>query len=376
MNKGSKMKAGWLSILQNEKQLMADTKNFNNIGRVRAALHNPVNRKQLSQKHQECTLARMCRDEQTVQDLISCFKEFDSFPFDPASPALRTLQSAIPATPELIRDFKKAKQYGETQLKVFMDERIYSKEKSNHDHIKRNSRLTFAKFPLRKVSGEALKIKQGEMESRALAFVVNLVDVSGLLLPELMKHRVSEECLTLFNAHGTFRKTQQRKHLQKLALQPLDVNSYVSLVDMGMMWHLASPTAEERVKSDGSPYTWGDYTNKIGSVILACHVNATTIMCNNDPYDYAESIKDDERELRIQGQGPIPNVYMKPADLFSTACNFKKILCSSRNKKRLQAQIKAQLSELSRSINQKLIYSVGDDCVSLSSGNAEDSLSN
>ena len=34
MNKGSKMKAGWLSILRNEKQLMADTKNFNNIGRV------------------------------------------------------------------------------------------------------------------------------------------------------------------------------------------------------------------------------------------------------------------------------------------------------------------------------------------------------
>ena len=36
-------------------------------------------------------------------------------------------------------------------------------------------------------------MKQGEMESRALASVVNLVDVSGLLsLPELMKHRISE----------------------------------------------------------------------------------------------------------------------------------------------------------------------------------------
>ena len=51
-------------------------------------------------------------------------------------------------------------------------------------------------------------MKQGEMESRALASVVNLVDVSGLLsLHELMKHRISEECLTLFNANGTFRKT-------------------------------------------------------------------------------------------------------------------------------------------------------------------------
>jgi len=44
-------------------------------------------------------------------------------------------------------------------------------------------------------------MKQGEMESRALDSVVNLVDVSG------MKHCISEECLTLFNANGTFRKT-------------------------------------------------------------------------------------------------------------------------------------------------------------------------
>ena len=36
--------------------------------------------------------------------------------------------------------------------------------------------------------------------------------------------------------------------MQKLALQPLDVSSYTALVDMGMMWRLASPTAEERVK--------------------------------------------------------------------------------------------------------------------------------
>ena len=90
MNKGSKMKAGWLSILRNEKQLLADTKNVNNIGRIRTALHNQVNKKQLSQKHQECAPARMCRDEQAIQDLLSCFKEFDCFPFDPASPASGT----------------------------------------------------------------------------------------------------------------------------------------------------------------------------------------------------------------------------------------------------------------------------------------------
>ncbi len=108
MNKGSKMKVGWLSILRNEKQLMADTRNTNNLGIIRAALHNQVNRKQLSQNHNECAPARMCIDEQAIQDLISCIREFDCFPFDPVSLTLRTLQSAIPAPPELVRDFKTA----------------------------------------------------------------------------------------------------------------------------------------------------------------------------------------------------------------------------------------------------------------------------
>ena len=96
MNKGSKLKAGWLSILRNEKQLMTDIRNANNLGRIRAAVHNQVNRKQLFQTHTECAPTRMRKDEQAVQDLISCIDEFDCFPFNPASPNLRTLLSAIP----------------------------------------------------------------------------------------------------------------------------------------------------------------------------------------------------------------------------------------------------------------------------------------
>ena len=235
---------------------------------------------------------------------------------------------------------------------------------------------TCAEIPLRKVSGEALKMKQGEMESRGLASVVNLVDVSGLLsLPELMRHRISEECLTLFNDNGTFRKTQKSKLLQNLTLQPLDVNSYTALMDMGIIWRLASPMAEERVKSDEPPYTWGDYTEKIVSILLARHVSATTIICINNPYDYAESIKDNEPQLRIQRQGLIPNVYMNPANLFPINCKFKTILCSSGNKKRLQALIKTQLSERSHSISQELVYSVCENCVSLSTGDTKDNLS-
>ena len=344
MNKSSKMKAGWQSILQNEKQLMADTRNANSIARIRSALHTQFNQNPQPQKHYECTPACLCIDEQAAQDLVLCIIEFDYFPFDPASPNLRTLQSATPAPPNLIYDFSTAKQDGEFKLKAYLNERVYSKEKSLHACIKRSKRLTFANAPFSKATGENIRLKQGEMESKALASVVNFVDVSGLVsLSEVMKYHLTEECLSLFNVNGTFRKTQKRKLLEKLTQQPIDVPSYTALIDMGMMWRLESPTSEDREKGDGSPYTWGDYTNKIASIILARHVNATTITCVNDPYNKLESIKDDERLLRIQGQGHIPNVYVKSNDKLPSAHMFKTILCNAGNKKRLQTLIKNKL---------------------------------
>ena len=41
MNKGSKMKSGWLSILQNEKQLLVHSRNVHNVALIRAA-HNAL----------------------------------------------------------------------------------------------------------------------------------------------------------------------------------------------------------------------------------------------------------------------------------------------------------------------------------------------
>jgi len=36
MNKGSKLKSGWLAILNNEKQVLSNNRNVNNVNRVRA----------------------------------------------------------------------------------------------------------------------------------------------------------------------------------------------------------------------------------------------------------------------------------------------------------------------------------------------------
>ena len=120
MNKGSQMKSGWLSILQNEKQLLVHSRNVNNVAQIRAALNTLANRTKAKRKHTECSPKRMQQDEQCVQNLVACMNEFESFPFNPASPTLRTLQSATPASDAIVADFNTAHAAGEEKLTCFL----------------------------------------------------------------------------------------------------------------------------------------------------------------------------------------------------------------------------------------------------------------
>ena len=87
------MKAGWLSILKNSKQLLTNARSPNNINRIWAAnqVHSNIN-KFSHRQHTECTPLRLRTDEEVLQDLLSCFNEFNSNPFDLSSPFLRTLE--------------------------------------------------------------------------------------------------------------------------------------------------------------------------------------------------------------------------------------------------------------------------------------------
>ena len=239
MNKGSKMKSGWLSILQNEKQLLVHSRNVNNVAQIRAAHNALANRKEAKRKHKDCGPKRMQEDEQCVQNLVACLHEFDSFPFNPASTTLRTLQSAMPAPDELTVDFHSAHAAGEEKLTRFLEDRVFSKQTSIHARVPLSNRLTFNKGPCTEKPREELKARAAEMEQNALKAVIDLVEVSELVnLPELLEHRVIEECVGLFNSNGTYRKTQKSKLIQKLSIQPVNLQEpYTALIDMGMIWN-------------------------------------------------------------------------------------------------------------------------------------------
>ena len=103
------------------------------------------------------------------------------------------------------------------------------------------------------------------MERSALAMVVELVDKSKVLdLEVFLNHRVTEECLPLFNANGTMRKTQKSKLIQTMHISVLPVpNKYTAIIDMGLIWRLSSPTKEDREKQEGTKFTWIHYAHKL-----------------------------------------------------------------------------------------------------------------
>ena len=102
------------------------------------------------------------------------------------------------------------------------------------------------------------------MKSKALAAVINLVGNSGIHLEELFKFRITQECLSIFNVNGTFRKVQKSKLVQCLNLDNVNwPNSYIALIPI--------PSSDDRAKLDGSPYTWGDYANRCVNKVLERH---------------------------------------------------------------------------------------------------------
>ena len=377
MNKGSKLKNGWLAILSNEKQLLTNTLNVNNINRLRNTVHKHAGRKrQKGKKHADCYKPRLIADEKAVQDMSACLNEFQCDPFDLSDTTLRSLQSGLCATDELLRDAVSAKIDGEHMVGVFMDERVFSKAKSLNDRVPRSNRLNFENQDRKPISGTTGKEKAQEMERDALATVLELVDKSGALdLKDVLQHRVTQECLPIFNVNGTMRKTQKSKLMQSMHIDVCPIPcTYTAIIDMGHIWRLSSPSKEDREKTDGTKFTWGDFAEKLISLMLSRHANAERIICVNDNYSQTSSIKDSERMLR-QSKKQVPNVYMKAEHQFPNAMDFNEILSKPKNKSRLQGFLKTQLQKTADATDTEIVYIVvGESSNNLSTHDSEDHL--
>ena len=127
MNLGSKLKQGLLNLLNNEKQLFSTLRNVNNISRIRSTIKRNLKKKDRKRKHVKCQSSCMKKDENALQDIETCFEEFDTKPFEVSNPVLRTFQSAIIASDELIADLKKAISERDKEIISFLNERFVVK---------------------------------------------------------------------------------------------------------------------------------------------------------------------------------------------------------------------------------------------------------
>ena len=371
MNLNSKLKSGWLQLLHNEKQLFSTTRNANNVARVKATVDENLKCKRRTRKHVECQPARMKKDEQAIQDIRACFIEFEADPFDESKPALRSLQSGLVASPQLINDLTTAMSDGQVQVETFLEERVFAKTKPLTATIHRNKRLNFAKSRISTPAGAAVKVAQ--MEKAGLATLIDVAEGSGLIkLESVLEWRVTDECLSVFNVDGSMRKTCKSKLLQEFTLDSVSEKpqNHISLVDMGLIWRLATPSSDDREakQRDGSQYRWSDYLDKIFNMVISRHSDARLIVLVNDRYDLQFSIKDDEHERRAAKHQHIPNVFPKPADTFPGSVEFNKLMVNSSNKVRLQKLLKEHIEAHIDKVKGTIIYCEGETAIDFSTG--------
>ena len=249
MNKGSKMKAGWKKILHNETMLTTHTRNANYVNRVRSSLHKSLNTKSYGSKHKDNTARRLRVDELVVQDLDRCLIEFECDIFDQDNTTLRTLQSGEIASQELQVDLQSAHDDGECLVSTFFEKRIFTREEKWDSVIHNNSRKTFLSPRIE----HATTVKASnvvKMENEAMANVITTCFDKGITLADIMQHRVTTECLSIFNTNGTIIKNQKSQLLHGLnyvAVPHELLRRNVALVDMGMIWRMTTPSAEDKI---------------------------------------------------------------------------------------------------------------------------------
>ena len=251
MNKGSKMKAGWIGIMHNEEVLQVNTKVINNITKVKESLREVANIQKCQYSHIEHSPARMIKDVKTIH----------------------SLESGLLASEELVKEFDSANEKGEKQATKFLEERVLTNKKQIYDQINLNKQRNFSKSTVVKNTGKVCKTDA--MENRAMVKIISLAETATVDLEEMMRYRLTEICLPLFNINGQMRKAVKSNFINSFEIHEttLEGVSYISIVDMGFIWRLATPSIANRESAE-CDFALGNYATKIFNIFLQYHPNA------------------------------------------------------------------------------------------------------
>ena len=150
-----------------------------------------------------------------------------------------------------MKDFDFAKEKGEKQATKFFEERVITNEKQIYDRINLNKRSNFSKSTVDKNTWRVRK--KDAMENRAMVKIISLAETIAVDLEKLMRYRLTEICLPLFNINGQMRKAVKSTLINRFEMQKttLEGVSYISIVDMGFISRLATPSIANRENAEG-----------------------------------------------------------------------------------------------------------------------------
>ena len=304
--------------------------------------------------HKENTTTRIRLDELGVQDTDSCITDFDCDPFNPANVQLRSLQSGQLVSEEVKDDLLSAFDDGEKKVREFFDKRIFSRIK---DWAISKSHQKTCLTVNRKATSFA-KCNTIEMENNTMSRVISQYCGTDITLDGILKNRVTNESLSLFNLNVTMAKTQKSKLLHTFTFVPLDsfdMQDYTAVVDMRFFWRLCMPSIEDKEKGDETKYTWSDYASKIFFTVMNLHSNTKAVIFVNDRYDVTDSFKKEEH-LRRNCMNWSKNIYMKSNGELPNKISLLTFFTNKSNKIRLQNFLKTKFQKLFTIIPKKRAY--------------------
>ena len=133
---------------------------------------------------------------------------FNCDPFDSENVQLRSFQSGQLVSKEVEDELLSGYKDGETKAKEFFEEHIFTRIKEWG--ISKCNRKTFLNNNTDKKMSVA-KCKTAQMENDAVTRVVSEYCGTDVKLTDILKNRVTDECLAVFNTTGTMVKTQKSK---------------------------------------------------------------------------------------------------------------------------------------------------------------------
>ena len=105
VNRGSKIKCGWIGIFNNEFTLQINTQVMKNIKTAKESLKSFSNIKNHQFKHIECSSAQMIKDAKAFERRINVFHEWRTNPWNTELQSIWSLGSGFLASVKLVKDF-------------------------------------------------------------------------------------------------------------------------------------------------------------------------------------------------------------------------------------------------------------------------------